>query len=532
MKSGTHSDTVFDVLVVGAGPSGLLLACELLNRGIRVRIVDRSPEPMRVPRALSIYPRAMDILEDQGLRDAVFAVSSTIRTLSYFSDRNHLASFHIPRQHAARVLPQYETERILTARLEELGGKVERGVRLLCLEDVDYTGDIEASPHVTAVLEGPDGVIERASVPYVVGADGAGSAVRGQLGIGFEGSTYGLEFALVDARVRGNLDPEEILYYQDPTGTLAVVPQPDGVFRFLSVLPRGSRTAGVAMMQDIVDERGPRGVRVEEPVWTTVFRVHARLAADFQLGRVFLIGDAAHVHSPAGGQGMNNGLQDAHNLGWKLAAVIRGDSPASLLASYGPERAEATRRSVRDTDLHTKAWMVRGRARTWARDAGFRLADRTGAVARLYAPVLAGRRQRYLPRRATQLPSGWSPCQRLARLPGGVGVGALFPREHALAHQLAGPGTDRTAWTLVVTESSRCPGGWRAEIDHIVARRPRLRVVTLPGGTAAAAVGCRRPGYHLVRPDGHIAAHGHEEDLGRLEQELGAVLTLGKRGPA
>ncbi|CAL9373572.1 FAD-dependent monooxygenase [Streptomyces sp. enrichment culture] len=524
MKSGTPSDTVFDVLVVGAGPSGLLLACELLSRKVRVRIVDRAPEPMRVPRALSIYPRALDILEDQGLRDAVFDVSGAIRTLSYFSDRNHLASFRIPEEHAARVLPQYETERILTERLESLGGKVERGVRLLCIEDVDHSGRIDGTPHVTAVLEGADGTVERATVPYMVGADGASSAVRGQLGIGFQGSTYGLEFALVDAKVQGALDPEEILYFQDPTGTLAVVPQPGGVFRFLSVLPPGSRTAGADMMQEIVDERGPRGVRITEPVWTTVFRVHARLAADFQLGRVFLIGDAAHVHSPAGGQGMNNGLQDANNLGWKLASVIRGDSPTSLLATYGPERTEATRRSVRDTDAHTKAWMVKGKAKLWARDAGFRLADRTGAVARFYAPVLAGRRQTYTPVRATQSPSRWSPCQVAGRLPGGIGVGGLFPRERARAHGLAGPGVDPTAWTLAVTDTSRAGERWRAEIGHIAARWPQLRVVPVPRRSIGAATGCRRPGYHLLRPDGHIAAHGHEEDLNRLERELDTVL--------
>ncbi|PWG12500.1 monooxygenase [Streptomyces sp. V2] len=522
-RSTVPTEKTFDVLVAGAGPSGLLLACELLSRGVRVRIVDAAPEPMHVPRALSIYPRAMDILADQGLRDAVYDVSSTIRTLSYFSDRNHLASFHIPEQHAARVLPQYETERILTERLEALGGKVERGVRLLCLEGVDFSGRIEGTSRITAVLEGPDGIVERATASYVAGADGAGSAVRGQLGIGFQGSTYGLEFALVDAKVEGDLDPEEILYYQDPSGTLAVVPHPGGVYRFLSVLPQGAGSAGVEMMQEIVAERGPRGVRITEPVWTTVFRVHARLATDFQLGRVFLIGDAAHVHSPAGGQGMNNGLQDAHNLGWKLAAVLRGTSPVSLLDTYGPERFEATRRSVRDTDLHTKAWMAKGRARVLMRDAGFKLAERTGAASRLYAPVLAGRRQTYPVARDTQLPSGVSPCQARAKLPGGTGVGGLFPREQILAHGMKG-------WTLAVTGTTLGAGDWHQEVGHIAARWPQLSVVTVPARTLADATGCRRLGYHLVRPDGHVAAHGHEGDLNRLEKELGAVLVRGKKG--
>lgn len=523
MKNSTPPDAQFDVLVVGAGPSGLLLACELLDRGVRVRIIDALPEPMRVPRALSIYPRAFDILEDRGLADEVLDVSGTIRTLSYFSDRNHLASFRLPAEHAPRVLPQYETERILTEKLELLGGKVERGLRLLALEGVDYSGRIEATSGVTAVLETADGTLERVFAPFVVGADGAGSAVRGQLGIGFEGSTYGLEFALVDAEVDGDLSSEEILYYQGAGGTLAVVPQPNGVFRFMSVLPQGAGAAGVEMMQEIVNERGPRGIRITEPVWTTVFRVHARLASDFQLGRVFLIGDAAHVHSPAGGQGMNNGLQDANNLGWKLASVVKGVSPSSLLATYGLERAEATRRTVRDTDLHTRAWMVSGATRVRARDAGFRLAERTGAAARCYAPVLAGRRQSYTPRRATQAPSGPALCRALGKLPGGVRPGGLLPRKLALAYGISGPGTDPLAWTVAVTEPAH-DAAWIAQVEHIAALHQGLRLVSMSRRDAAAATGCRRPGYHLVRPDGHIAAHGHEGDLDRLERELAVAL--------
>ncbi|MGW2023220.1 FAD-dependent monooxygenase [Streptomyces decoyicus] len=523
MKSSTQSDVVFDVLVVGAGPSGLLLACELLDRGVRVRIIDALPEPTQVPRALSIYPRAFDILEDRGLRDEVLGVSGTVRTLSYFSDHNHLASFRLPAEHAPRVLPQYETERILTEKLESLGGKVERGIRLLALEGVDHSGRIETTSGVTAVLETADGTVERAFVPFAVGADGAGSSVRGQLGIGFQGSTYGLEFALVDAKVDGDLSPEEILYYQGAGGTLAVVPQPNGVFRFLSVLPPGSNSAGVEMMQEIVDERGPRGIRITEPVWTTVFRVHARLASEFQLGRVFLIGDAAHVHSPAGGQGMNNGLQDANNLGWKLASVIKGVSPSSLLATYGPERAEATQRTVRDTDLHTRAWMVSGRAKVWARDAGFRLAERTGGAARFYAPVLAGRRQSYTPQRAAHSPSGLAPCRALGKLPAGVRPGGLLPRKLALAYGVSGPGADPLAWTIAVSEPAH-DTAWIKQVEHIATLRQRVRVVSMSPRDVAAATGCHRPGYHLVRPDGHIAAHGHEKDLDRLGQELGTTL--------
>ncbi|MFI2428372.1 FAD-dependent oxidoreductase [Streptomyces sp. NPDC018955] len=512
-----------DVLVVGAGPTGLLTAVELLRRGVRVRVVDRAEEPSTTPKALSVWPRALDILEDAGLAEGIRRESVLINRLSYFSERSPLASFALNEDTACRVLPQHVTERLLAERLGELGGKVERGVRLLALEGVDFSGDITATDGVTAVVERSDGSVDRIRAPFVVGADGAGSAVRGQLGIGFQGSTYEMAFALVDARVEGDLPDDECLFYQTPSGALVVVPMPGGVHRFLSVMPQGRHEVSLEMMQEILEERGPRGVRLTEAVWQAVFRVHARRASDFRVGRVFLAGDAAHVHSPAGGQGMNNGLQDAQNLGWKLAAVIRGTSPASLLDGYGVERSEATRQILRDTDLQTRAWVAGSRAKVLARDTAFKLLDRTGVVSRFYTPVMAGRRLAYPPVRATQRPSGPSGCKVRGRIPGGLKDGAVFPRRSALAHGVSGPDVDPHAWTLVVAPPS---DAWRAEAGHVTARYGRLlRTVVLRRRESAFATGCHRGGYWLVRPDGHVAAHGHEADLGHLEAELKAVLT-------
>ncbi|MDQ8707264.1 FAD-dependent monooxygenase [Streptomyces sp. LHD-70] len=514
-----------DVLVVGSGPTGLLAATELLRRGVRVRVIDRDTEPMHVPKALSLWPRAIDVLDDLGLGDGLRKASVRVNAWSYFSERRPLASFQMPAEYASRSLPQYETERLLTERFHALGGKTERGVRLLAVDDIDYSGRIDATDGVTAVLEHHDGVVERVRVPFLIGADGAGSAVRGQLGTGFEGSTYEMAFALVDTHVEGDLPADEIRFYQASTGTLVIVPMPDGVFRFLCVLPSGGPDVSVEMMQKLVDERGPRGITLTDPVWQTVFRVHARHATDFQRGRVFLMGDAAHVHSPAGGQGMNNGLQDAHNLAWKLAAVIHGDSPSSLLHDYGAERAHITRRIVRDTDMQTRAWMAGSRAKVVTRDALFRLAERTGAATRFYAPVMAGRRLAYEVVRATQLPSRRSHCALRGRLPGGLRVGSVFPRQVALAHEMSGPEADPSRWTLVaVTPDGR--GAWLDDLHRIAERRGQLRLLPLRRSELTAFGACRETHYYLVRPDGHIAAHGHERDLAHLEAELDEVLLV------
>ncbi len=513
----------YDVLIVGAGPVGMMTGCELLRRGVRVRIIDRAPEPSPFPKALLMWPRSLDLIEDLGALDELREAGLAINAFSYYSDREHLATFDFPRPLVPVCLPQNETERILRGCLERLGGTVERGVRLLNFDRLDFSGRLDAVDGVTAILEHADGRIERTRAPFVIGADGAGSTVRCLLGTGFGGSTYEAAFALVDAHVEGSSLPEDrAQYYQSPAGALVVVALPDGVFRFFSSLTPGEPVS-VESMQRIVDERGPKGVRITDPVWESVFRVHARHANDFQLGRVFIAGDAAHIHSPAGGQGLNTGIQDAHNLAWKLAAVIHEEAPPELLLSYGPERAAVARQVVRDTDIQTRAWMVKGRAEVAVRDAAFRLADRTGAMSRFYAPVMAGRRIAYPPVRDTQRPGGRTACRLRNRLPGGLRVGAVFPRELAVPLGIAGPDADPMGWSLVAVGTGS-GAGWRPRLGSVAAEWSQLTLLDLPVGAARPVTGCGQQGYYLVRPDGHIAAHGHAGDVARLRVEMTAVL--------
>ncbi|HET9168335.1 MAG TPA: FAD-dependent oxidoreductase [Actinospica sp.] len=509
-----------DVLVVGAGPVGLFTACELLRRGLRVRLIDREPEPMRVPRALALWPRALDILADLGIAEQLHQASIPITGAEYHSGGDPLATFLVPERLQPRHLPQYETERLLAERLRQLGGKVERGVRLLGFDDLDGAGRIEAADRLTSILEHTGGgPVERVAASFVIGADGASSTVRGLIGVGFHGSTYELAFALVDARVceqtPNTLPRNRLLYYQRPTGSLMIAPLPDDVFRILAVLPRRDREIDVEFMQQVLDERGPGGVTITEPTWQTVYRVHARQASEYQRGRAFLVGDAAHVHSPAGGQGMNNGIQDAFNLAWKIAAVLDNSSPATLLADYTAERGEATNRIIADTDRQTRAWMANSRLRITLRDAAFRLMRRTGLVPRYVIPVMAGRRVTYTPTRATQSPSGNPPCVRLSRVPGRLKVGMAFPRETAVGLGITGTPDEPPTWTIVAVTKS----GGQAASPH-----PAVRTVVLSPRAARKATGCSRPGFYLIRPDGHIQAHGHAADGAHLAAELELVL--------
>lgn len=377
-----------DVLIVGAGPTGLTAACELLRRGIRVRLVDAAAQASVHSKAMLVWPRTLDVLQDLGLAGSVDQVAVKLRQMTYYSERRPVTRMRMPDALAPYCLPQRHTEEILISGLKGLGGAIEREVRLLGLQGLDFSGRITPGHRVTATLERADGSVERCTVPWVIGADGAASVVRNQLGIPYEGATYENRFLITDARIANNpLDPDEIHYYQSRIGVLAIVPQPYGLYRFFTNAPADLENGTLSDMQSLVDVRGPGGLRLIEPDWVTTFRVHRRRAASFQLGRVFIAGDAAHAHSPMGGQGLNTGIQDAQNLAWKLASVIRGDARTGLLDSYTPERAAVADAVVRDTDLQTRAAMWNKSTQVALRDTAMRALDRTRTLERFYVPI-------------------------------------------------------------------------------------------------------------------------------------------------
>ncbi|HVV13226.1 FAD-dependent monooxygenase [Amycolatopsis sp.] len=322
------------ILIAGAGPTGLTLAIELARRGVEVRIIDKATEFFAGSRGDGLQPRTLEVFEDLGVLDAVFAAGRSLPEIRVHLDGKHVMDRRMAEPEAptpdvpypnAWVLGQSQAEGILRDRLAEFGVRVELGTEL--------TGFEQDEDGVTARLS--TGETVRAS--HLVGADGGRSVVRKTLGIPFEGTTdESVRMLLGDVAADG-LDHEYGYWFardDNPMSGVVLSPLPstDGLFQFGAPLSEEDSVASLEILQGTLDALGA-GVKLTRLAWSTVWRPNIRLAARFREGRVFLAGDAAHVHPPTGGQGLNTGVQDGYNLGWKLA-----DGSSDLLDTYETER--------------------------------------------------------------------------------------------------------------------------------------------------------------------------------------------------
>ncbi|WP_202815981.1 FAD-dependent monooxygenase [Terrimicrobium sacchariphilum] len=341
-------DANVDVLVVGAGPVGLLLATELVRDGVKALSIDAMTGRTFFSKALGITPRTLEIFDDLGVLHDAIDRGVWIEGVSAFANGEFAGGMDIPEElpFGSLSLAQYETERVLERGLQRHGGRVHYG---WALTDFRETADC-----VEAALTGPGGETRSVACRWLVGCDGAHSRVRSSLGVAFEGGRYPQTFTLADLEVEWDLPHNRMYRFNlgepgQPGGRiLAAVPvySPTGKrFRLSTVIPEVAGmneqefpAPSLAEVIELMSPLLPAGTKLSSLHWSSVYRVSHRIAAEYSRGRAFLAGDAAHIHPPVGGQGMNTGLQDAHNLAWKLSLAARGLAAPSLLETYEEER--------------------------------------------------------------------------------------------------------------------------------------------------------------------------------------------------
>jgi 2-polyprenyl-6-methoxyphenol hydroxylase-like FAD-dependent oxidoreductase len=341
-----------EVLIVGAGPTGLVLALWLSKLGVKPRIIDETAEPGTTSRALAVHARTLELYRQLDLADPVINKGHKVPAVNLWvkGEREARVSFEnigadLTPYPFLHIFPQDEHERLLIERLGQMGSLVERRTEL-----IGYTDENE---RIVARLRGPGGEEERCEVAYIAGCDGASSRVRQVMGTGFPGGTYRQVFYVADVEASGPPIDGELHVDLDEADFLAIFPLAgEGRARLIGTV-RDERAEDAETLQ--FDDVSPRAIehlklRVKNVNWFSTYHVHHRVTEHFRKGRAFLLGDAAHIHSPAGGQGMNTGIGDAINLAWKLKAVLAGKARNDLLDTYEVERIAFARRLVQTTD--------------------------------------------------------------------------------------------------------------------------------------------------------------------------------------
>jgi 2-polyprenyl-6-methoxyphenol hydroxylase-like FAD-dependent oxidoreductase len=524
-----------DVLVVGAGPTGLTLAGLLRAMGVTVRIIDRQLDRVRESRALAVQPRTLEVLRGLGVTQTLVERGNEAAQLRIHAGERvvPVRLFDVGLEDTAYpfllFVSQAETEAVLNEHLAEHGLQVERGVELVGFE--------HRKAGVSCSLRHGDGRAERLHAHYLAGCDGAHSSVRHGAGIPFEGAAYPQTFVLADLDVGGDLEQDVAHAFLGAGGMLFFFPLASpATWRMLGMRPPDDTTGGarertepsLAELQAIADAFTGGRLRLRDPVWLTYFRLHHRHAARYRAGRVLLAGDAAHVHSPAGAQGMNTGIQDAWNLGWKLALVAKGIAEQTLLDTYETERRPIGRFVLRFTDRAATIATSESRIlRLLRAQAAPRLAPLVLRFSRARAygfRTLAQLRIHY--RRSPAVHEGEPALGRGPkagdRLPdariasdgqaGWLQDAVVAPSFHLL---LCGP-TD--GWDTNHLALQDRYGGLL--VVHRLARHAAPGALHDVDGQAFARLGVEGAAQYLVRPDGHIGYRCGGTDLGGVDSYL------------
>ena len=495
------------VLVVGAGPTGLVLAADLLARGVSTRIIDKGDGVNLETRAIGMHARALEVLDLMGLAERFVEHGQIVRWFRFYADGKPRLSLDLSRN-GTRFgfmldIPQHQTECLLRARVAELGGVIEQRAEL--------TGLTDEAAGVTARVRDAGGQTRMITASYVVGCDGAHSRVRHELGLPFQGHPYPQAWLLADVRLDW-ARPEDVVhaFFRADGLPLVCFPMRDHTWRL--VVPfAGDRAPGapdLGEIQQLVDQRAPERVAVSDPTWLATFNCHRRSTDVYRRGHVLLAGDAVHIHTPAGGQGMNTGITDAHNLGWKLALVAASRAPGQLLDTYGREREPVAAQVLGLTHTLVRFGTVTHPVKRALRDTIVPAAFQVGPI------------HRRAVRRWTQVNVAY-PASSLTRPDGGRGR----PRPGQRVPDIEVRTPDGTSRLFTVLRRGRhvmiVTG---ADPDSVLASpalqpyRDLFEVITRGSGDARAFRGGRAASVFLVRPDGYIAARGRPD---RLEMVLG-----------
>ena len=493
MSPSVSGDT--EVLIVGAGPTGLVLAICLARFGVRVRIIDKTDKPGTTSRALAVQARTLEFYRQLGFADAVVERGRPISAVNLWVSAKrsaHVAVGQMGKDLSAYpnplIYPQDEHERMLIDRLHELGVEVDRQTELLDFE--------EGSDGVTARVRDRDGVETTCRAAYIAGCDGGHSAVRQKLKIGFPGGTYDHLYYVADVNAHGPVLNGEIHVGLDREDFLALFPLKDeGCARLIGTVHDEIAHGREDLSWNDVSTTVAKWMRIEvERVnWFSTYRVHHRVANHFCMGRAFILGDAAHVHSPVGGQGMNTGIGDAVNLAWKVASVMRGRADAQLLATYEPERLAFAQRLVETTD----------RAFTGVVSSSeIALLFRLRLVPRLLPGLLRiPAARRFFFRTVSQTGVSY---RRSALSVGHLGEVQGGDRLPWVPTDSSDPKQDNFAPLKSLDWQVHVYGKATPEIEQVCAER-KLALLVFPWRSAMGRAGLIRNAIYLVRPDGYIA---------------------------